>query len=117
MRDFPEVPATIFKDFEWRECVAGRWRDEEHIAMLEGRAGLISVRRTCQSLLNRGKRHLELGYNLGMLLGMSKGRADKFGLLMLCRKNAALTAAMDMAIRWRWIPSEINIADTASRRA
>ena len=46
-RDFPEVPQRIFKQFEWRECVAGRWRDE---AMLEGRTGLISVRRTCRSL-------------------------------------------------------------------
>eukprot|EP00959_Pyramimonas_sp_CCMP1952_P156882 3280725-Pyramimonas_sp.AAC.1 len=36
-QDFPEVPASIFQDFDWRECVAGRWRDEEHITMLEGR--------------------------------------------------------------------------------
>ncbi|CAK0907614.1 unnamed protein product, partial [Prorocentrum cordatum] len=73
VQDFPEVPASIFQDFDWRECVAGRWRDEEHITMLEGRTGLISVRRTCRSLLNRGKRHLKIGDNLGMILVFAKG--------------------------------------------
>ncbi|CAK0857868.1 unnamed protein product, partial [Prorocentrum cordatum] len=100
VQDFPEVPASMFQDFDWRECVAGRWRDEEHITMLEGRSGLISVRRTCRSLLDRGKRHLKIGDSLGMILAFAKGRADNFGLLMLCRKNAALTVAMDMTIRW-----------------
>eukprot|EP00959_Pyramimonas_sp_CCMP1952_P306827 6421822-Pyramimonas_sp.AAC.1 len=66
----------MFQDFDWRECVAGRWRDEEHITMLEGRTGLISVRRTCRSLLNRGKRHLKIGDNLGMILVFAKGRAE-----------------------------------------
>ena len=67
-QDFPEVPARAFKEFERRECVAGRWRDEEHIAMLEGRAGLISVRRTCRSLLNRSQRRVKIRDILGMLL-------------------------------------------------
>ncbi|CAK0903705.1 unnamed protein product, partial [Prorocentrum cordatum] len=33
-RDFPEAPPSISRGFEWRECVAGRRRHEEHPAML-----------------------------------------------------------------------------------
>lgn len=63
-----------------------------------------------------GKRHVHLGDNLGLVLAAEKGRSNAFGLLRVCRRLCALVLASDCSLSYRWIPSELNVADHASRQ-
>eukprot|EP00959_Pyramimonas_sp_CCMP1952_P361587 7572759-Pyramimonas_sp.AAC.1 len=52
---------------------------------------------------------------MGAALAMAKGRSSSLGVLVCCRKMAALAVAGD-SISWhRWIPSDFNAADFGSR--
>ena len=60
--------------------------------------------------------HLHIGDNLGVTLGLEKGRGANFSFLCCCRRLAALGLASDCRFAFRWTPSEKNCADEASRR-
>ena len=52
---------------------------------------------------------------MSAMLALSKGRAAHGGLLQLCRRACALCLAADVQCSWRWLASELNPADEASR--
>ena len=83
--------------------------------MKEARAYLASLRRRIQEDKSWNKQVLFLGDNLGLTLALSKGRCVNVPLLMLLRKSAALSLASGIEPLVRWIPSEANPADEASR--
>eukprot|EP00959_Pyramimonas_sp_CCMP1952_P070837 1479270-Pyramimonas_sp.AAC.1 len=53
---------------------------------------------------------------MAAVLAFSKGRAADNALLQVCRQFAAVSLASGVRVRWRWIPSEFNRADSPSRR-
>ena len=113
---FPEVSKEILEEGVWHDVVASPWKFVEPICMLEARAGLLVVRRLARSTQNFGRKHLVLGDSMGAILSYSKGRASDFRLLCMNRRIAALSVAANFKIHWRWLSSERNPSDQASRR-
>ena len=58
---------------------------------------------------------LVLGDSSSTILGALKGRSSANGLATSFRAIAAHCLAIDLLVRWRWIPSEVNPADGPSR--
>ena len=112
---FPEVPAQYLKRSLWSECMRGRWRDVEDISVLEIR----TVVRAVFDLLKYEHMHrhrlLFLGDNMGVVLACCRSRARSFRFIVQLRKLAALCWIMGVRISFRWIPSELNSSDLASR--
>ena len=61
------------------------------------------------------KRHLILGDNLGVMLALSKGRCRDPRLLNFQRIWSMMWLATGAQASGRWVPSEVNPADTPSR--
>eukprot|EP00972_Heterocapsa_arctica_P065893 9723637-Heterocapsa_arctica.AAC.1 len=76
----------------------------------------MTLRRKPRNVKNVHKRHLALGDSMTAILALQKGRASHFGLLSICRRQLALCVAGDGQPYWRWLASELNPADWASRR-
>ena len=113
---FPEVPVEILHPKLWKTKKFGRWGNtSEHITIKEGRALVLAVRRLCRASKNRGKRHLFLVDNLGLVLAINKGRAHNVALLRITQQVSALALAGGFSVRVRWVPSELNVADGPSR--
>ena len=112
---FPEVSMTDLKE-PWKEVVSRPWADKEDIFILEGRAGIVCLRRVLRTAKGFHRRHLFIGDSMSAILAFQKGRACHPGLLQLCRHVAALCVAGDVIARWRWVASELNPADEASRK-
>ena len=51
-----------------------------------------------------------------MILSAEKGRSNAYGLLRVCSRLCSLALALDCHFSYRWIPSEKNAADYASRQ-
>ena len=64
---------------------------------------------------NHNKRHLFLNDNLSVCLAMEKGRCNDPRLLSVLRRISAHSVACGLKLRVRWIPSEGNPSDGASR--
>ncbi|CAK0821614.1 unnamed protein product [Prorocentrum cordatum] len=65
---------------------------------------------------SHSKRHLILGDAMTVILSRTKGRGASFGLCRALRRSAALVLAANLRPAWRWLPSEWNAADAASRK-
>ena len=88
----------------------------EHITLLEGRGVVAALRHKLRSKHEFFKRHLHFNDNMGVVLLCSKGRSNSYPMLRVARRIACLCLAADISLSVRWIPSELNIADKASRR-
>lgn len=88
----------------------------EHITLLEGRGIVAAIRHKLRSSSEFGRHHLHLNDNMGAVLLCSKGRSGTFGMLRISRRIAALVLAADITFHCRWIPSEVNFSDKASRK-
>ena len=93
----------------------GRWRDVEDISVLEIR----TVVRAAFDLLKYEHMHrhrlLFLGDNMGVVLACCRSRARSFRFIVQLRKLASFSFIMGVKISFRWIPSELNSSDLASR--
>ena len=114
--DFRHVPQEFACSDEWVTRFSSRMTIPEHITLLEGRATLQAIRHKLRTSRNFGLKHLHCGDNLGMVLAFDRGRAKAVPLLICCRKAAAYSVAGDCSFTHRWIPSEWNAADAASRK-
>ena len=114
--DFKEVPPGLLEEKDWHVCFAVHMRYPEHITLLEGRGVLAGVRHKLRCTRSFGRRHVHLNDNLATVLIADKGRSSSFAMLRVCRRLAALILASGIALTTRWIPSELNVADHASRR-
>eukprot|EP00438_Fugacium_kawagutii_P013651 Skav213124 [mRNA] locus=scaffold107:139529:142876:+ [translate_table: standard] len=114
--EFANIPFEIANSDDWRLQFSTRMHKKEHITLLEGRATVQSIRHKLRSTKNFGKRHVHLGDNLGMVLAFDRGRAKSVPLLICCRRAAAYSFASGCLFHHRWLPSEWNQADGASRK-
>ena len=113
--NFREVPKHFTHPEGWRLDRAHKVQHAERIGILEARGTVAAVRHKLRALRAFGCKHLHLSDNLGDVLGFSKGRMCNFGLLACCRQLAALCLAGNVIVKHRWVPSEVNFADAASR--
>ena len=114
--DFQHVPHEIACSPEWKVQFASRMTKPEHITLLEGRGTVQAIRHKMRVEGNFGKKPLHLGDNLGMVLAFDRGRAKSVPLLLYCRRATAFAIAGDAVFTHRWLPSEHNAADAASRQ-
>ena len=114
--EFQHVPLEIACSPEWKVQFASRMTKPEHITLLEGRGTVQAIRHKMRVDGNFGKKHVHLGDNLGMVLAFDRGRAKSVPLLLCCRRATAFAIAGDAVFTHRWLPSEHNAADAASRQ-
>ena len=100
---------------DWELVVKEKWRFEEHNNITEARTGLWAVRRAARSMKHWGKRMLIFTDSLVTLGAFTKGRSSSWGLLRQCRKLAAFTLGLGMSFSWRYVPTDLNMADGPSR--
>lgn len=114
--EFENVPRDLALHPDWKVMFSSHMKLKEPITVLEGRATLQSIRHKSRSTRHFGKKHLHLGDNLGMVLSFDRGRAKSIPLLFCCRRALAYSLATGSQYHHRWIPSEFNAADAASRQ-
>ena len=113
--DFKEVPSSLLRVEDWTIDFSARMTMPEHITLLEGRGVVQALRHKARGSVNFGRRHIHLNDNLGMTLAFDRGRAKNKALLFQCRRSTALAIATHCEFHFRWIPSELNVADKPSR--
>ncbi|CAK0904390.1 unnamed protein product [Prorocentrum cordatum] len=114
--EFPEVSSSALTEATWRVVGCGRWRRREAIHCLEAASVCWAARRIAKHARRHGQRHLVLGDNMSVTLALAKGRAAHHRLLLACRVIFAVSVAADIRLHCRWLPSEWNPSDQASRR-
>ena len=114
--DFPEIEKEIMQQDSWSNDFAIHMQHPEHITLLEGRGVVAAMRHKLRSSSQFGFKHLHLTDNMSVVLLCSKGMSSTFGMLRVCRRLACLLLATDSFLQVRWVPSELNVADKASRQ-
>eukprot|EP00971_Amphidinium_carterae_P330890 6464160-Amphidinium_carterae.1 len=113
---FREVPIPLVAEANWEEVHCTRLYDYEAMHVKEARGFVRSVVCAVQEHDMWGKRLLHLGDNLSLTLAASKGRCRDWKLLMQLRTLTSVMVATNTLVVSRWIASEQNVADAASRR-
>ncbi|CAK9012348.1 unnamed protein product [Durusdinium trenchii] len=114
--DFPDIEAEVMQKDCWTQCFAIHMQYPEHITLLEGRGVIAAMRHKFRSSQQFGRKRLHFTDNMGVVLLCSKGRSNTFGMLRVCRRLTCLLLATDSFLQVRWVPSERNVADQASRQ-
>ena len=112
-KGFPEVSQD---DWRWTESASGWFEFHESISVKEARAAVWDLERTLRNPNEHKRKLFRFVDNFGVSLAFMKGRATSFGLLSLARRLGALKLACGVVCNYRWIPSEVNHSDAASRR-
>ena len=113
---FPEVPKEHLHEELWHDVFAVHMTHAEHISLLEGRGIVAALRHKFRSSNEFNRKHLHFSDNLAVALLAAKGRSNNFQMLRVSRRIAALLLATGSWLSVRWIPSEYNVADRASRQ-
>ena len=113
--DFTEVPCELMNPDSWSSSFGGNWFYKANILILEARSTVKAVERcgAVESIENR--RVLVLGDNLGVASSFARRRAKNFELLLQVRRACAVGLARGIRFYYRWVPSELNVADGESR--
>ena len=113
---FVEVPREIVgQPLDWSLRVHGRWSRSKKIVFHEGAAIVIGLRHLLRSQQPVGTDVLTLCDSMPMTLALGKGRSCDFQTNIICRHVCALNLAANVRLVARWIPSELQPADAASR--
>ncbi len=112
---FPNIPARLLKQMDWKNLWACPLNLPEAIHMCEARGALSSVKHRSRDAQFHSHHMLFIGDNLGLTLALSKGRCADFYLLKLLRRVCAELCASDIVAHFRWTPSETNCMDKLSR--
>ncbi|CAL1154679.1 unnamed protein product [Cladocopium goreaui] len=113
---FPEVPKKHLQKDLWHDVFAVHMTHPEHISLLEGRGVVAALRHKFRSSFEFNRKHLHFSDNLAVALLAARGRSNNFQMLRVSRRIAALLLATGSWLSVRWIPSEYNVADRASRQ-
>jgi hypothetical protein len=108
------VSAAI--EHRWTTIVSKRWRDEEHINVLELRALTTGVKWVCSHSSSLGLRVWLLSDSSVVIGAVSKGRSSSPSVLRRLRHLSAWLLASGLQLRVTYVPSELNPADEPSRR-
>lgn len=112
-----EVAAkSAVTDHQWSTLVSARWRDEEHINVLELRALTTGVKWVCSRPSSIGRRLWMLCDSAVVVGAVSKGRSSSPSLLRRLRHLSAWLLAAGLQLRVTYVPSGLNPADEPSRR-
>ncbi|CAK0804177.1 unnamed protein product, partial [Prorocentrum cordatum] len=111
---FEEVPPDIWRD-HWHPVLSVPWRRPAPQVILEARSGVMALKHKLRSKRSFRKAHVMLNDAMAPILALAKGRSSAPALLAVCRQVACLLLASGSAAHWRWLPSEFNSADPASR--
>jgi hypothetical protein len=101
---------------DWRIVASLPYKDTEAIHLLEARAIIWGLRRMLKDVDFHQLRHLLLSDNFACVFAFARGRACSRPLLQQIRRASALVVASGSRITYRWIVSELNPADSPSRR-
>ncbi|CAK0826729.1 unnamed protein product [Prorocentrum cordatum] len=112
--EFPEIPYDVWAK-GWVPVVSHRWSRSEHQVVLEARGMVVAFRHVLRRVSSFNRCHLCLGDCLGAILAATKGRSSRREMGRACRQLASLSLASGAAFFWRWVPSERNSADRASK--
>ena len=112
---FPEVPKSVLDDRVWHKLWNAPIYHKEPIHVLEGRSILGAVKHACRDNRKHGSRILVLNDNMGVVLAAQKGRCSAYPLLRILRRVAAHSLGCGVRVYARWVASELNVADHASR--
>jgi hypothetical protein len=100
----------------WSTVIATTWRRQEHINLLEIRAMLLAVRWVLSHSDAVHTQLLLLVDSSTAFYGVRKGRSSSPHLLTVLRQYAALLLAGDVSVLTAWLPSDLNPADSPSRK-
>ena len=114
-RDFAEVPEAVYGPDNWTTFYAARVRGSHGILLLEARALVASIKHQLRRTSNFNKRLLFIVDNLALCLAMCKGRSSAAPLIHALRQIACLFLVSGARGCARWVPSERNFSDKASR--
>ena len=112
---FLEVPSCFLRREFWVPKMWGKWRHDDNILVLEGRAVLKSLKHIALTRFGHDVRQLVLCDNMSVVLSFERCRSKNFRLLSLIRRFSALCLSRNIHVSIRWIPSELNISDEPSR--
>ena len=112
---FTEIPADMMDSNRWKFLWNSRIHFKEPIHLIEARGVLAAIKHRAREWQRHGTRILVLNDNLGVVLSIQKGRSSSYPLLRLIRRISAHCLAANTRLVCRWIPSELNTADHASR--
>lgn len=110
------TPPAVCDDLRWSTIVSRRWKDLEHINVLELRAVSTALRWALTRPVCMQRRILLLCDSQVVVGCLSKGRSSSPPLLRLLRSLSALQLASGSRLRAQWIRSEANPADDPSRQ-
>jgi hypothetical protein len=114
--DFQEVPVDILESESWKTHFGCRVYRAEPIGILESRGVLAGIKHRVRRRADFCRRCLHLSDNMSVVLAFSKGRCSNFVILACIRRTLAHEIATNCQFLFRWVPSERNAMDKASRR-
>jgi hypothetical protein len=115
-QSLPEATEQQLSGLNFRDIISKRWREEEHINVLELRALSMAVRWAVSFPSAFGSRVVILSDSAVASAAVRKGRSSAYSLLRQLRGLSAMVLACNLALLPRWIPSRFNPADAASRQ-
>eukprot|EP00971_Amphidinium_carterae_P342443 6481751-Amphidinium_carterae.1 len=98
---FRELPDEVLEKDRWHTSFFGKFALAENIGVLEARSVLLALRNKSRILSNWHRHHLNLCDNMGVVLGLEKGRitsTSRASLLSICRKIATLLITTDCVL-------------------
>jgi len=108
-------PVEFFEPEAWKMGPTANWSADQHIGVLEGRAAELGVKHAVRDRKRRDRRVLFFVDNQSLLGGVRKGRSSAWGMLVRCRHIAAHALFAGLRLFWRYVPTDINVADGPSR--
>ena len=102
-------------DRSWKVVGRFKWRRQEGMPVLEGRASLYGIKHALRKVDAFHKRHLILSDSTAAICALDRGRGRAFGMRRVTQQAAALCLASGVSFHYRFIPSEFNPADQPSR--
>jgi hypothetical protein len=114
---FPEVPIEVVDKRSWVVCMSGKcaFFFDDTILRLEAHAFLKAMRRLAHCVFGNCVRQVFLVDNMSVCLSFNRCRARNFRLLKIIRRFRSYCFARGIFPSVRWIPSEFNSSDGASR--
>lgn len=112
---FPPVPSSYMDGSCWKLLWNTPIHHREPVHLIEARSVLAAFKHRCRDSNRHGRRIVVLNDNMGFVLAAQKGRCTSYSLLRLLRRLAAHSLVTGCKLSVRWVPSELNVADQASR--